>query len=221
MCGRIRQATEPDEYFATIFTDMRKTFDPEPGLRFNVPPGSEPLVIHELTSARTVERQFWGYKPIWYKRKPVINARLDKIVGGSKFWAPLIEHGRMIVPADGWFEWTGDKGDKQPWFIRPVDGQPVLMATISAWREGAEAGEQHGFAIVTDDSAGGMVDVHDRRPVVLTPEHAREWLDPDTTVNQAKELLSVPRPESAFEWYEVTKKMGNSTYQGEDSAEPI
>ena|SRR5690606_37544709 len=95
------------------------------------------------------------------------------------------------------------------------------MATISAWKEGAEPGEQHGLAIVTDDSAGGMVDVHDRRPVVLMAEHAREWLDPDTTVEQAKKLLSVARPESAFEWYEVTRKMGNSRYQGEDSSKPV
>ena len=35
------------------------------------------------------------------------------------------------------------------------------------------------------------------------------------------ELLSVARPESAFEWYEVTKKVGNSRYQGDDSSEPI
>lgn len=65
-----------------------------------------------------------------------------------------------------------------------------------------------------------MVDVHDRRPVALSPEHAREWLDPDTTVDQAKELLSVARPESAFEWYEVTKKVGNSRYQGADVTDP-
>lgn len=127
----------------------------------------------------------------------------------------------MIVPAEGWLEWTGEKPNKQPWFIWPVDGRPILMATIAAWKEGAEPGEPHGSAIVTDDSAGGMVDVHDRRPEVLTAEHAREWLDPDTTVDQAKELLSVARHESDFEWYQVTKKMGDSRYQGEDSSAPI
>jgi len=33
--------------------------------------------------------------------------------------------------------------------------------------------------------------------------------------------LSVAQPESAFEWYEVTRKVGNSRYQGEDASEPI
>jgi len=31
--------------------------------------------------------------------------------------------------------------------------------------------------IISADSAGGMVDIHDRRPVVLAPELALEWLD--------------------------------------------
>ena len=221
MCGRIRQAELPDEYFATVFTNMHKIFDPGDGLRFNVPPGTKPIVMHELASSPTLERQFWGYAPPWYKRSPVSNARLDKILDNSPFWKAPTTHGRMIVPADGWFEWTGEKGDKQPWFIRPADGKPILMAAISGWREGAEVGKESGFAIVTDDSAGGMVDIHDRRPVVLTAEHAREWMDPATTVDQAKELLSVVRPESAFEWYEVTRKVGNSRYQGEDSMTPI
>ena len=221
MCGRISQSRDPDEYFARIFTNMHKIFDIDPGLRFNVPPGTKPMVMHELAGSPTLERQFWGYAPPWYKRSPVSNARLDKILDNSTFWKAPTIHGRMIVPADGWFEWTGEKGDKQPWFIRPADGKPILMAAISGWREGAEVGKESGFAIVTDDSAGGMVDIHDRRPVVLTAEHAREWMDPATTVEQAKELLSVARPESAFEWYEVTRKVGNSRYQGEDASEPL
>ena len=98
------------------------------------------------------------------------------------------------------------------------------MAAVSGWRPDLPWNESDlttGFAIVTDAAAKGMVDIHDRRPLVLTAEHAREWMDPSTTVDQAKELLSVARSESAFEWYEVTRKVGNSRYQGEDASEPI
>lgn len=66
-----------------------------------------------------------------------------------------------------------------------------------------------------------MVYVHYGRPMILTPEHAPEWMDPATTVEQAKELLSVARPESAFERYEVARKVRNSRYQGKDASEPI
>lgn len=40
------------------------------------------------------------------------------------------------------------------------------------------------------------------------PEHLQrwlEWMNPSTTVAQAKEFLSVARPESAFHGYEVTR----------------
>ena len=226
MCGRIRQSGEPDEYFATIFTDMSKVFKLEPPTATeNVPPGSKPYVIHSLSGEPMIGRWFWLYRPPWAgKGRAYPNARLDTVLSGSRWWASALKYGRMIIPADGWYEWTGEKPDKQPWYIRPHDGEPLWMAAVSGWRPELawkESDATTGFAIVTDDSARGMVDIHDRRPIVLTTEHAREWLDLDTTVDQAKELLSVARPESAFEWYEVTKRMGNSTYQGEDATEPL
>lgn len=60
-----------------------------------------------------------------------------------------------------------------------------------------------------------MVDIHDRRPVVLTPEHAREWLDPETPRERA-ELIAKEccRPTDEFTWYEVSKDVGNVRNQG-------
>lgn len=97
----------------------------------------------------------------------------------------------------------------------------MLLAAITAWRPGAEPDEQHGFAIVTDDAAGGMLDVHDRRPVALTTGSALEWLAPDTAPATALELLTTARPEAAFQWYAVTPAMGNSRYQHPDAIAPI
>jgi len=220
MCGRISQDVDLENFFVKVDWDV--FWRPQPGtrLKFNVPPGTTPLVLHDAGGTLTVDRVFWGYKPVWYKRGPVSNARLDTVLKGSGFWKPLLER-RVLVPARGWYEWTGEKGDKQPWFICAKDAQPILMAGISAWKSGQETSKETGFAIVTDDAAGGMVDIHDRRPVCLTPDNARAWLDPDTGTNDVLDLLSTPRPESAFQWWEVTRAVGNSRYQGADSAEPI
>jgi putative SOS response-associated peptidase YedK len=46
----------------------------------------------------------------------------------------MIKNGRMIIPAEGWYEWVGPKDDTQPWYIRPHDGKPLWMATVSGWR---------------------------------------------------------------------------------------
>ncbi|PKD78255.1 SOS response-associated peptidase family protein, partial [Escherichia coli] len=91
--------------------------------------------------------------------------------------------GRILVPADGWYEWkpldAGPKPAKQPYYIQATDSAPLLFAGLSDWQPGAEKDAAHGFAIITNDAAGGMIDVHDRRPVALPPDLARQWMDPD------------------------------------------
>jgi len=223
MCGRIKQARDEVDYMETLRTDVSTILDPEPGPKYNVPPGSRPMVFHRLgDGSDQVDRIYWGYKPPWpnWKKKPASNARLDKVLAESPFWKPLLSR-RIIVPADGWYEWTGPKGDKQPWYINPKDGQPILMAGLTAWLPGREVLAETGFAIVTDDAAGGMIDIHDRRPICLTPDDAWAWIDPELPVDAALELLSTPRPESAFQSWQVTRRMGNSKYQLPDSAGPI
>lgn len=190
--------------------------------RYNVAPGSRPLVLHRLgDGSEQADTLFWGYKPPWYKKPPLGNANLTTILKGSGMWKSILTC-RLIVPCDGWYEWTGEKPNKQPWYIRPKDGSVLLMAGITAWSPGNEIDAAHGFSIITDDAAGGMKDLlHDRRPVCLTPEAALEWMNLALPVEEALELLSTPRPESAFQWYQVTRAMGNSRYQLADASEPL
>jgi putative SOS response-associated peptidase YedK len=76
--------------------------------------------------------------------------------------------------------------------------------------------------IITADSAGGMVDIHDRRPVVLTPELAREWLDPATSKARAEQMaLHQGEPATAFEWFKVDPAVGNVRKQGPELIRPI
>jgi putative SOS response-associated peptidase YedK len=55
-----------------------------------------------------------------------------------------------------------------------------------------------------------MLDIHDRRPVVFSPELAREWLDPATPRERAEQMALLQGESSdAFEWYRVSKAVGN------------
>lgn len=221
MCGRIKQARSLSEYEERVFPNQHTILEVAEGIQYNVPPGTRPITLHRLGDGGPhADRLFWGYKPPWYERSPAANARLDTILKRSPFWRPLLSR-RIIVPADGWYEWTGKKGNKQPWFISARDERPVLMAGITAWVPGKQVLAETGFAIITDDAAGGMVDIHDRRPICLTLEDAQAWIRPDLAVDEALELLSTPRPESAFQWWPVTSKVGNSRYQMPDAAEPV
>jgi putative SOS response-associated peptidase YedK len=104
-----------------------------------------------------------------------INTRLEKI--GNRYWSPLLKRGRAIVPAAGWYEWTGEKGARQPWHVHRADGAPLYMAALANVAPGSESKSANGYTIVTADAEGGLVDVHDRRPVVLSAEDAALWLE--------------------------------------------
>ncbi|WP_372859278.1 SOS response-associated peptidase family protein [Pseudomonas protegens] len=85
----------------------------------------------------------------------------------------------IICPIDSWFEWV-DEGDtkKPPYFIRHRDGSPILCSSIGqlpAPDEGAHDGFNNNCR-----STGGMISIHDRQPVALTSNLAREWLAPAT-----------------------------------------
>ncbi|MFY2060236.1 SOS response-associated peptidase [Achromobacter xylosoxidans] len=224
MCGRIVQKSGPLDYVERIFPNPRRVFDDPAGPRYNIPPGTRPMAMHRLAGDFELGRLPWGWRP--HNSKYLMsNARLDKILANAWPWKLLTAHGRILVPADGWYEWKalgdGAKVPKQPYYIHAADGGPLFFAGLSNWRPGAEKDEARGFAIVTNDAAGGMVDVHDRRPVALPPDLALQWIDPDLTAMQVVPLLSHGLPEAAFTWHPVRQEVGNSKYQLPDAIEPV
>jgi len=122
---------------------------------------------------------------------------------------PLWHHGRAIVFADGWFEWKKEGDKKQPYFIYRADGQPIFMAAIGSapFERGDEA---EGFLIVTAAADKGLVDIHDRRPLVLTPQAAREWLRETVSGQEAEATAQTGAvPAAQFHWHAVTRAVGN------------
>jgi hypothetical protein len=57
---------------------------------------------------------------------------------------------------------------------------PVYVAALANPGPRMDAKALHGFTIVTAEAQGSLVDVHDRRPVVLPADAAAAWLDPAT-----------------------------------------
>jgi putative SOS response-associated peptidase YedK len=112
---------------------------------------------------------------------------------------------------------------KQPYLIRRRDQAPILCPAIGQYPNAEHGpGEHDDLVIITADSAGGMVDIHDRRPVTLSPELAREWLDPTIPKEDAEQMaLLQGEPTEAFEWFKVDRAIGNVRNQGRQLIEPI
>jgi putative SOS response-associated peptidase YedK len=210
MCGRITQYRKAQEYMQAL--DFPESLSEEAAERepsYNTPPGSTPWLIHSFDpSTPVIDTMKWGYRPNWAAEKGIplaINARIEKAATG-RYFRHMWLRGRVLVPADGWYEWTGKAGHKQPWYIRRKSDIPLFLAAITNVRPDRENPEGSGFVIVTAAADAGMVDVHDRRPVVLAPDDARLWLDPDLPAEQAEHLArSMAVPAAEFTWYAVSK----------------
>jgi putative SOS response-associated peptidase YedK len=216
MCGRLDQNHTAAEYVAALrWLRGEPIFDSEAAPSFNACPGTYRPLMRVVDEQLMVEDLYWGYRAPWaVGRVPVaINARLERI--SNRYWCPLLRRGRAIVPADGWYEWTGEKGRKQPWHIHRASGDPMFIAALANFGPFRENRCESGFVLVTASAAGGMVDVHDRRPIVFGPEDAALWMDPSLDAAQAEQLAySMALGPAEFTWHAVTTEVGKATSEG-------
>ena len=227
MCGRYSIYESMDHYLRQLSLDLVviNGYDHEPISRYNVAPATRVEVIRQAEDGLSVDKVRWGWSPFWAngKRPDPINARAETVVTG-KFFKGLWPAGRALAPANGWFEWVLDPADpkrKQPYYITSADGAPLYFAALAEVHQGIEPDERDGFVIITAAADQGLVDIHDRKPSVLTPEVAREWLDPATSPDRAAAIVeSGCRPAEDFRWYPVGKAVGNVRNQGPELIEP-
>jgi putative SOS response-associated peptidase YedK len=155
--------------------------------RRNIAPGEEIVVC---PPSREITRMRWGMIPVGRvnaRGRPVmetvINARSETVFDKSAFEGV----GRAVVPCDGWYEWTGETRRKQPWRIRPRDGDLMAFAAITdAWTApGGRVIDQ--VAIVTCEPSADVRDIHHRMGVILTPDQFETWLTGGET--EAKALM--------------------------------
>ena len=211
MCGRVSRSKQGLDYVVPLFPDAM--YPPDGNLfksTYNVAPGTRQPVIYPDGP----RLEYWGYRPVWAVARKVpmmVNARLDK--AGTGTWKALFKSHRVLVPVDGWFEWVVEEGKKQPYYITPIDGQPLYLAGLTTAADGVELSKDYGYVIVTDAARGGLLDVHDRRPLAFSVEEAREWLAPSTNFEKALHLANnaVTQPDD-FRWFRVSpavNKVGN------------
>ncbi|MBN7120298.1 DUF159 family protein [Erwinia billingiae] len=222
MCGRFTQYRTREEYLKEFADEVERQIahDHEPIGRYNVAPGTRVLLLNQRDDKLHLDPVHWGYGPEWWDKAPLINARVETAATGRMF-KPLWNHGRAIVMADGWYEWKRDGSKKQPYFIYHESGRPIFFAAIGKAPYDKES-DNEGFVIVTAESDKGLVDIHDRRPLVIEPKSIMEWLDPETSSERASEIAkdeSVSADE--FTWHPVAKTVGNVKNQTADLIEEI
>jgi len=164
--------------------------------RYNISPGEEILV---LTPDRQLRPMRWGIIPVGRvnaRGRPVmetiINARSETVFDKSAFKGV----GRAIVPADGWYEWTGQKRRKTAWRISPLDGSLLGFAAITDVWEAPGGRQVPQVALVTCEPSADVRDIHHRMGVLLRPHQYEAWLSGEES--EARALME-PFPDGSLE----------------------
>ena len=163
----------------------------------------------------------WGLVPHWSKeaspKYATFNARVESAAEKPAFRGAWKQSRTCLIPALGYYEWKGEKGNKQPYFVRPKDGDLMVMAGLwETWQRPDQ--EISSCTILTQSSQGNLIDLHHRMPIMLQPEQAERWLEQGTSITQ--ELVEYDAAQH-LKCYPVSKTVNRSREEGESLTEPL
>lgn len=214
MCGRFGLFARLD----AIEDRFEATFDHPYEPRYNIAPGGSGIPTIRNDDPTTIGLTSWGFVPEWaaeFDDWPApINARAETVVGHRTFGSAF-EHRRCLLPASGFFEWTGRRGHRIPHWITVTDADLCAMAGIWTARETAE-GDVYSTAIITTDANEVVARLHDRMPVILEPDEEDRWLAGD----DAAAILD-PYPAAKTATTEVGRSVNDPTVDGPNLVEPV
>ena len=183
MCGRFTLFSSPRE-LQRFFGTPPPSFEFSPN--YNVAPTQEIPVIIQHENGRHLKKRHWGLVPFWAKDTSIgsrmINARVETITSKPAFRA-AIKQRRCLIPANGFYEWFGKAGNKQPYYFCLPSDEPLAFAGLwEVWDDkntATEASPYKSCTIITMDASDSVKDIHNRMPLILKPEVYAEWLDPE------------------------------------------
>ena len=217
MCTRYN-LTSPLEAVRSYFgASGENPFPP----RYNIAP-TQPVAIIRLdpNGAREIALVRWGLIPSWTKDpkalKTLVNARGESTAEKPSFRGAM-RHRRCLVPANGFYEWTGKPGARQPHLIRRSDGG--LMAFAGLWESwlGADGSEIDTMAILTVAANAALAGSTGCR---RSSSRRTSTLAARIRAEMAAEMLR-PAANDLLEHMTVDPRLNNARNEGADLIRPF
>jgi putative SOS response-associated peptidase YedK len=207
MCGRFTQHLSWEELqrLADLIGQPRNL---QP--RYNIAPTTQIEVIRPARSGNELTPMRWGLAPSWWK-KPLnelpatFNARAETVAEKPMFRSAFKSR-RCVIPASGFYEWTGPKGAKTPHYFSSPSGRPFAFAGL--WESATDPGTKgmiDSATIIVGPANKWMSRFHDRMPIIVDWRNIDAWMAGDNPV----ELLSPP-PENALREWTVSPRVNRS-----------
>lgn len=216
MCGRFALGdTDGTDWADWLALDPDMDWPPAdwPTARWNVAPTQKVPMVIDAPGGRRAGAVRWGLIPHWWKqpvaefRLTTFNARSEEAAAKPMFrdaWARR----RCLIPAIGWYEWSGPKGAKTPWFITIRRNTPGFWFA-GLWSQVALDGEKVVSCTILTTAAGEATKhLHPRSPVVLDEDQAAAWLE------AADPALMRAPDDARVELWEADKAVGKVANDG-------
>ena len=222
MCGRFVGYRKLGDYQDKFRIEL---FEVDPKPNYNVAPTQMiPALIRR--DGRNVLRAFrWGLVPFWAKDPSIgnrmINARSESVDSKPAFRAAF-KNRRCLIPADGFYEWKGRKGAKQPMLITTPEDEPFGFAGLwEVWDDkGKEEEPIYTCTILTTDASPSLLEIHNRMPVILKPEAYQDWIDEETAGQALQEILK-NKVQKDFTFRPVSKAVNKVANNSADLIEEV
>lgn len=215
MCSRYNLTAPPEAVRAFFAATGEADFPP----RYNIAPTQPALIVRNGHDAqRELVLVRWGLIPSWAKdpaqiKTTLINARAESAADKPSFRGPL-RHRRCLVPATGFYEWTGPPGAKQPHHMTPLGGGVMALGALWEHWQGADGSELETMAILTVAANQAMSRLHDRMPLILQPDDFDQWLDCRPGTSEFIQDFMRPAPEDYLSFGEANRKLNNVRNEG-------
>lgn len=190
MCGRFTIQYTWSEYYEglnLIPAEAKGRNDPP---RYNVAPTQDIGFICIQDGETIVKDGRWWLVPNWAKeipKYPMFNARSETAHEKPSF-RDAMKYKRCLILADGYFEWTkADDGGKDPHYIYLPENKPFFFAGLWAYNKQLDIAS---CTMMTMEAADSVKDIHHRMPVILKDNVQEKWISSDTSVDDARGLLS-------------------------------
>jgi len=100
------------------------------------------------------------------------------------------------------------------------DGEPFSLGGLLEYWQGPN-GELTTFTILTTTANSLMAEIHDRMPVIISPENYAQWLDPTMTDETRLHVIIGPYPERFMEAQPVSKLVNSPANEGAELIEAV
>jgi putative SOS response-associated peptidase YedK len=221
MCGRFTLTRRDGNTLAAelgVPAESLRDFHP----RYNIAPLQRHFIVRMEYEDRVVEPARWGLVNRWAKdasqASKCINARGETLEVRPAF-RDAFKKRRCIIPADGFFEWTGPRNARRPlWFHRRDEGLLLFAGLYEAWRAQPDRWETT-FTIITTAANAAMAPYHDRMPVVLDDAAADDWMNPRVEDPASLKRLLAPAPDDMLVTRAVSPKLNSPKFDSPELLE--